>query len=156
MLFLLPGPVPIVEKDGFIFRAMEMWCDVYQWPQSFLSLVLGASIDSNLTDPESWALSPTQGFQKSFIPGWMPRPVISGGFLEGNAVDMRGGGLGVLLRCRVYDVTQRSYTLQQACLFEVANWRALGGGAGANTSDVNMVWQGFVDMPGGGNKFTVR
>ena len=117
------------------------------------------------------------------LPAWMPGPVVSGGFLEGSAVRLPEGGVGLLLRCRVYDGQGRMYDLQHACFFKVrpqpAGRVAQQTAAGpplASTAHFqpqrpqqglpvvpeeprppgSLVWQGFVSMPGGGNKFIVR
>lgn len=84
------------------------------------------------------------------IPEWMPSPVVSGGYLEGNAVPMPDGSVGLLLRCRVANVKNQLYSLQYACLF------TLGGGHAPALMNPKLEWQGFIAMPGGGNKFTVR
>lgn len=145
----------------------------------------------------------------------MPGPVSSGGFLEGNALQAPGGGIALLLRCRVYDDAGRLYGVQQACLYRLAEPAVGSAGAGAHMADANsssgegtvsfapddptagmdrrgggralqaaplsaahagsslraegaantiyggdslgrLEWGGFVDMPGGGNKFNVR
>ena len=54
------------------------------------------------------------------LPAWMPGPVVSGGYLEGSAVRLPEGGVGLLLRCRVYDGLGRLYDLQHACFFKLA------------------------------------
>ena len=88
---------------------------------------------------------------REMIPDWMPEPIVSGGFLEGNAVVMPDGTLGLLMRCRVCDIKNRLYTLEHACLFTLD---------GIPTPTLNNVgalqWRGFISMPGGGNKFVVR
>lgn len=130
------------------------------------------------------------------LPAWMPGPVSGGGYLEGNAVRLPfGGGVGLLLRCRVVDGLSRLYSLQQACLFKLAaapdptpgpepapqpedathhgrqltalrarssgGWEAAAGSGGDALPPPSpphrpLLWHGFVDMPGGGNKFQVR
>jgi hypothetical protein len=117
------------------------------------------------------------------LPAWMPGPEVSGGFLEGSAVRLPEGGVGLLLRCRVYDGQGRMYDLQHACFFKLRP-RPAGGmaqetaaalllastaqfhphGLQQRLPDVpkgrgppgSLAWQGFVSMPGGGNKFIVR
>lgn len=115
------------------------------------------------------------------------------------AVRLPNGGVGLLLRCRVYDGLGRMYGVQQACLFKLRqsgpqqrpevpaqHGRQLaeeaGGGApslrklvlpqgtkpaseqqppqrgraGPDEAPWRLQWHGFIDMPGGGNKFLVR
>lgn len=117
-----------------------------------------------------------------------------------------GGGVGLLLRCRVYDGFQASaaaapargpaqraspanggrlYSLQQACLFHATSAPAAhsasasssdgsgtalahvqpalrqggaeaAGAAGVAAPPLRLQWQGFLDMPGGGNRFTAK
>ena len=132
------------------------------------------------------------------LPAWMPGPVVSGGFREGNAVRLPEGGAGLLLRCRVYDKQGRMYDLQHACFFKLRPRPAASGRQGQQAAVGPLLvpgahsgsglgglrhlqqqadhgqppqqepvpeaasplgalaWQGFVSMPGGGNKFIVR
>lgn len=47
----------------------------------------------------------------------------------------------------------RTYTMQHACLFEL---RPSPGAEPAAAGQDALQWRGFVDMPGGGNRFTAR
>ena len=118
------------------------------------------------------------------------------------AVRLPNGGVGLLLRCRVYDGRGRMYGVQQACLYRLrpqpsprrpprppvlqqATAGVLRPGlttprgmqarvlqqagqeeqqqelqrhvpAQEPATGPDLVWQGFIEMPGGGNKFVVR
>ncbi|KAI7837021.1 hypothetical protein COHA_009098 [Chlorella ohadii] len=234
--------VPVLLHQGVLYRGMELVCDPQlRWPQSFQAVLIYAPAAADLLDPASWHASAPAGFDSAaMLPSWMPGPVNSGGFLEGNAVALPSGRVGLLLRCRVYDAQGRTYTLQHACLFHLEpppaggrqyadpallSGEAVGGAAGptagqlpggraahasassqpgameaqqaqqaqhrhlaaakpsdeaqlsqpqpqpplldsaadvtmktagASAGPLRLNWQGFVEMPGGGNKFTAR
>lgn len=169
-----------MQLEGFLYRGMELWCgDYLAWPQSFRAMVISANGSSDLLLPSSWShtegapfarcaveeegsrlfthpriVLPTHAlplFHREMIPDWMPEPVVSGGYLEGNTVVMPDGTLGLLMRCRVCDIKNRLYTLEHACLF------TLDGNPTPALNNVGALqWRGFISMPGGGNKFVVR
>ena len=142
------GSVPTLLAGSWVYRGVELYCGALRWPQSYQAVVIYASQYSDLLDPASWAATPPAPFRSEWIPAWMPGPVVSGGYLEGNAVEGRDGRVLLLLRCRVYDAAARIYDLQHACLL-----RLEGSVARRNAS---LAWRGFVSMPGGGNKFSVK
>ncbi|KAI3429841.1 hypothetical protein D9Q98_010153 [Chlorella vulgaris] len=191
------GAVPVMREGGRLWRGIEHWCGGLRWPQDYHALLIHAPEDSDLMVPSSWQASQAVQFNSSqMLPAWMPGPVSGGGYLEGNAVRLPfGGGVGLLLRCRVVDGLSRLYSLQQACLFKLAaapdptpgpepapqpedathhgrqltalrarssgGWEAAAGSGGDALPPPSpphrpLLWHGFVDMPGGGNKFQVR
>lgn len=90
---------------------------------------------------------------REMIPAWMPSPVVSGGFLEGNVVLRPDGRVSLLMRCRVYNGLSKMYSVQEACLFNLVESPS---NVRFNNTQLSLSWQGHVFMPGGGNKFTVR
>ena len=82
------APVPIVEKDGRLWRAMEYHPEG-RWG-FFQALMLSAPAGADLLDPKSWTLTGRLSYPASAAPGehW----------LEGNAVVARGGTLFDMLR----------------------------------------------------------
>ncbi|KAL4429835.1 hypothetical protein ABPG77_010952 [Micractinium sp. CCAP 211/92] len=60
---------------------------------------------------------------------------------------------GLLASCRPAALQGRTYTMQHACLFEL---RPSPGVEPAAAGQDALQWRGFVDMPGGGNRFTAR
>ncbi|PSC68514.1 glycosyl hydrolase [Micractinium conductrix] len=170
------GTVPVLLQGGFLYRSMEYWCGpTCSWPQGYIATLISAPAggDADLLAPGAWRMARGVQFDgPSMLPAWMPAPVVSGGYLEGSAVRLPGGtGVGLLLRCRVYDAQSRTYTLQHACFFTLgpspvlSDAPATRGAAGGGNSTVwhqgsgdggMLRWQGFVDLPGGGNKFVCR
>lgn len=155
----------MLQSQTSVSRGFELWCGGrLEWPQGYQAVVLAARVGSDLMDPRSWVQSVPHPFTPDMLPKWMPTPVVSGGYLEGNVVRSPRGGISLLLRCRVYNAARQTYTMQHACLFDVVGWDDPGGGAGGDFNDLGahgrprpaLSWQGFVSMPGGGNKFVVR
>uniref|UniRef100_A0A1D1ZYC9 Exo-alpha-sialidase n=1 Tax=Auxenochlorella protothecoides TaxID=3075 RepID=A0A1D1ZYC9_AUXPR len=148
------GAVPVLDHGGLLYRGFEMWCGSWLvWPQAYQAFVVYANRSSTLLDPASWTRTEAVAFTRDMIPEWMPSPVVSGGFLEGNTVLRPDGRVSLLMRCRVYNGQSEMYSVQEACLLDLT----------ASTSDMDirearlsLRWQGHVFMPGGGNKFTVR
>ncbi|KAL4437386.1 hypothetical protein ABPG75_004525 [Micractinium tetrahymenae] len=149
------GAMPVLLQGGILYRSMEYWCGTeWAWPQFYHALLLSAPADADLLSPASWSASQARQFSSDMLPAWMPGPMVSGGYLEGNAVSLPGGaGVGLLLRCLVYDAQGRTYTMQHACLFQLRPGPSPGPAAPGSDS---LAWQDFVDMPGGGNRFTAR
>ena len=50
------APVPLVEKEGRVYRAFED-CDPPVWGSGFRALVVSAPIDADLLDASSWTMS---------------------------------------------------------------------------------------------------
>lgn len=129
------APTPVIEYEGRIWRAMEDIGGPGGWPAHFRSFTLSAPAEADLLDAASWRTSNFLASDPSWLDGRFH------GWLEGNAVLLPEGGLGVLLRVDAKPVANR------AALAKVT-----AGGA-RQTFDAA---SGIVSMPGGSVKFTVR
>ncbi len=126
------APVPVVEYEGRIWRAMEERNPPEGWPDNLVSFVMSAPLGSDLLDARNWRASNRLRFDKAVWPGI--------GWLEGNIVIAPDGSIKNILRVHgeadekaaVADVSPDGATVS----FEPAS--------------------GFVDFPGGSKKFTIR
>lgn len=79
------GPTPVVQANGFVYRAVEYWAEPYTWGTDFQAVILYAPTNSDLMSAESWKFTPPLAFNRSWIPPDWPL-ITSPGYLEGNAV----------------------------------------------------------------------
>ncbi len=129
------APTPVVEHDGHIWRAMEDIGGPGDWPTHFRSFMLSAVVGADLLDADSWHRSNVVASDQTLLSGNFH------GWLEGNAVVLPNGGMGVLLR------VDAKPTADTAALVVVsADGRTESF---APNSDI-------ISMPGGSVKFTVR
>jgi hypothetical protein len=141
------APVPVLVKDGRLYRAFEDNTP-YHWPQGFQACVISADIDADLLDAANWTMSN----KLPFDPTWLPEswgPWTSPGWLEGNVVEGPQGNLWNILRLnakRPNDDTM--WTLwNKAAMVKIED-------GGRHISFDPAV--GFIDLPGGHSKFTIR
>lgn len=133
------APVPIVEKDGRLYRAFED-CTPCVWGSGFQSLVVSAGVEADLLDASSWALSNKLAFDPAWVPAeWDEVPVP--GWLEGNVLEAPNGDLWNILRVNSKPVVDKAaivkiHDLGQQITFDPS-------------SD-------FIDFPGGMSKFVIR
>lgn len=82
--------MPFVVHDGRIWRSMEWMSDTTKWPSAFEAFVMSAPVDADLRISGSWRFTNKVPFDPTALPGE--------GFLEGNVVPTRDGGLVLLMR----------------------------------------------------------
>ena len=137
---LLPGtdyhsaPVPVVEHQGRLWRAMEDRRTGGGWPRHFRAFVLSAPVDADLLDAASWTCSEAVASQPEWLDGE------GKGWLEGNVVPTPDGGLVNLLRVDCWEGGKAAMI-------------HLGADGTTCTFDANT---DLIDFPGGGKKFTIR
>jgi hypothetical protein len=129
------APVPVIEHAGRLWRAMERRDPPTGWGATYCAGVLSAPVDADLLQATNWSFS-------RFLPSrgdWLNGSF--GGWLEGNAVVAPEGQLFDVLR-----VDTPGYP-EKAALVSIS--------ADGRTSAFNPA-TGFIDLPGGAKKFTVR
>ncbi|RUL85420.1 exo-alpha-sialidase [Tautonia sociabilis] len=138
---LLPGqrfhcaPVPVVEHNGRIWRAMEDAEGPGGWGEHFRAFMMSAPVDADLLRAESWTVSRPLGSDRSWLDGMF------GGWLEGNAVVTPDGQIVDLLR--VDTKPEAGF----AALVHISE----DGNAATFDPEAD-----FIRFPGGAKKFTVR
>lgn len=126
------APMPVVFKEGRVYRAVEVRSPAYGWGINFEALVVSAPVDANLLESKNWTVSNRIHFDQN----WQ-----GGAWLEGNIVETPDGDLVNILR-----VDNKEY----------------GGKAAWLPYDVkkNQLYfspeKGFINFPGGSKKFTIR
>ncbi len=126
------APVPVVEHDGRLWRAME---DEISGAREFRAFMVSAGTDSDLLDAESWTTSTRLPGDPSLLSGEF------GGWLEGNAVVGQDGHMVDILR-----VDYRKGGGEYAAIVRISD----DGRESSFSPD------DFVLFPGGCKKFTIR
>jgi len=123
------APMPVVEYAGRLWRSIETVKNG-QWPDYFETAVLSAPMDADLLNANSWTLSNSLPYNRVNFPGE--------GWLEGNLVITPEGSLVNILR-----------------LARTANLAAV-----VRINDDEKIYfeplDGFINLPGGCKKFTIR
>ena len=133
------APVPILEKDGRLYRAFED-CTPCLWGTGFQSLIISADSSADLLQASSWMMSNKLPFDSSHVPsewGKLEKP----GWLEGNLVETKGGEVWNILRFNSTPIWDKAAVIQ------------VHDGGQKITFQPN---DGFIDFPGGITKFTIR
>ncbi|MEE2910693.1 MAG: sialidase family protein [Candidatus Poribacteria bacterium] len=133
------APVPILEKDGRLYRAFED-CTPCLWGTGFQSLIISADSSADLLQASSWTMSNKLPFDSSHVPsewGKLEKP----GWLEGNLVETKGGEVWNILRFNSTPIWDKAAVIQ------------VHDGGQKITFQPN---DGFIDFPGGITKFTIR
>lgn len=129
------APVPVVTHAGRLWRAMEDADGPGGWGSHFRSFMMSARVEADLLRASSWTCSDRLGRDPMWLGGNF------GGWLEGNAVVRRDGGLVNILR-----VDHRPHG-GKAAIVSISE-----DGTRASFSPKT----GFIAFPGGCKKFTIR
>lgn len=145
------APVPVIEHDGRVWRAVEEVVNDLKWPRHFAALMLSAPAGADLLDARNWTRSNGVTFTETWLPGRRP------GWLEGNAVVTPEGGVVDFLRVNTELGPDAAYELAGPAAgiprFEVAARADVSRDGRTLSFDPA---RGFVHFPGGLSKFTVR
>lgn len=132
--------VPAVTHNGRIWRAIELKdASSEVWPRMYNAHMLSANIgpDTDLLKSTSWTKSNELKFNSSYLDGNF------GGWLEGNVVVDKNGKVKLIMRVEIPNGLEGEYI----AIIDVSD-------DGKTISfDPNT---GFVKMPGGAKKFTIR
>lgn len=126
------APMPFLEHNGRIWRAMEERNPPEKWGVNFLSFVMSAPLGSDLLKASSWQSTNTLRYNQD----WEGRA-----WLEGNVVLTLEGKLVNILRCANEELPER------ACVVNISE--------DGSTVEFNPE-TGFINFPGGTKKFTIR
>jgi len=129
------APVPVVEHDGRLWRAMEDAMGPGGWGEHFHTFMMSAPVDADLLDAANWTFSSRILGNPRWLEGNFR------GWLEGNAVVTPAGKIVNVLRV---DSPQDD---EQAAIVELSP-----DGRQATFDPAN----GFVPFPGGAKKFSIR
>lgn len=131
------APVPVVVKDGRLYRAFEDCTPCTEWGVHFHSLVISAPADADLLDAANWRASNRLAFDPAWAPAVWTKPC----WLEGNVVSAPSGELWNILRLNSTPEVDKA-----------ARIRILDEGRRISFDPVHDI----VDFPGGMTKFTIR
>lgn len=132
------APMPMVIHNGRIWRAMEDEKGGNGWGHSFRAFVMSAPVDSDLLKASSWTTSTPVPRDPEYLDGQFR------GWLEGNAVVAPGGQLVNILRV---NVERESRIAGKAAVIHISE---------DGTRAAFDPKTGFIDLPGGAKKFTIR
>lgn len=131
------GPTPMLVFNNRIWRGMEVKNPVYEiWGKMFNAMIMSAPLGSDIMKSSSWTKSNQLEFNSTYLDGNF------GGWLEGNAVQDKNGKIKLVMRVEVPGSIG-----EYIALIDVSD-----DGKTINF-DANT---GFVKMPGGAKKFTIR
>lgn len=128
------APMPMLVHGGRLWRAIEDAGPGGAWGERYQPVLMSAPVDADLLRSGSWTFTRPLANSKAWLGGAF------GGWLEGNVVVLPSGRMGDLLRV----ACPRSETAALALL-------SADGKSLEFSPD-----EGFVDLPGGAAKFTVR
>ena len=140
------APVPVLVRDGRIYRAFEDNPSA-AWPSGFQACVLSADAGVDLLDAANWRMSNRMAFRIEWLPEQWGR-FAEGGWLEGNVVEDREGQLWDVLRLNARQSRDEPWSLwNKAALVRLEE-------AGTRLSFDPT--EGFINLPGGHSKFSIR
>jgi hypothetical protein len=128
------APMPVLLHEGRLWRTMEDGNGVKGWDRKFKSFLMSAPEDADLLKASSWTSTNRLAADYSWFEGKF------GGWLEGNAVATPTGEIVNILR------VQQPNSPEKAAMVRISKD---GKTASFDPKD-------FLDMPGGGKKFTIR
>jgi len=129
------APVPVVVHNGRIWRAVEDRFSQKKWGKNFRALVISAPVDSDLLKASSWTTSNRLRFHQEEWDGFA--------WLEGNIVVISENELVNILRADFRPEPEYG----KAALVRISEF---GEKVSFNPNE------GFIDLPGGTKKFTIR
>ena len=128
------APVPVVEHNGRLWRAMEDRGAPGKWPRQFRTFMMSAPADADLLAASSWTASE----RLASNPKWLDEEFE--GWLEGNAAVTPDGQIVNILRVDCWEggkaAVVRVGATGKACRFDPRI--------------------DLIDFPGGAKKFTIR
>lgn len=128
------APQPVVVHKGRIWRAMEEATAGMKWGENFRAFMLSIAEGADLLQAANWKASNAIGRDASWLDGQF------GGWLEGNAVVSPAG--------RMLDILRVDYPRgNKAAALDISD----DGGKAAFSPET-----GWMDLPGGATKFTIR
>lgn len=128
------APVPMVEHDGRLWRAVEDAMNGTKWGERYRAHLISMPLDADPLNAASWTISNPLARDPSWLGGDF------GAWLEGNAVVTPEGNVVNLLR------VDTSKLPEKAAIVRATD-------AGTITFDPE---KDFIDFPGGAKKFTIR
>lgn len=137
---LFPGrfhcaPVPVIEHNGRLWRAMEDTDAGGNWGKHFRARVMSAPVGADLLAARNWTLSEPVAPDFNWLDGQF------GGWLEGNVVVAPGGELLNLMRVHHIPAGGKAAALR------------------VSPDGKSLAFDGardFIDFPGGAKKFQIR
>jgi iduronate 2-sulfatase len=129
------APMPVIKHDGRIWRAIEDAHTSNKWGERYRALMMSAPSDSDLLDSASWTFSNPIARDTT----WLGNDFAA--WLEGNAVVTPDGNLVNILR------VDTSKLPEKAAIIHISK-----DGTTATFDPTS----GFIDLPGGSKKFTIR
>ena len=103
------APVPVLVKDGWLYRAFED-CRDARWGTGFQSCVIACPVDADLLDAGNWVMSNKLPFDRAWLPDDWPE-LAGPGFLEGNVVETPEGEIWNILRCHGAPLVDKAVVL---------------------------------------------
>ncbi|WP_425398110.1 sialidase family protein [Aeoliella sp.] len=129
------APQPVMVHQGRIWRAFEDAAGGMKWGERYRPLMISAAVDADLLDRDSWTFTNYVTLDKSHLNGKMR------GWLEGNAVVDPNGNINNILRVEAGDMPGKAALMQVASDGKTIKFDPE---------------QGYIDLPGGSKKFTIR
>ena len=129
------APVPVVVQGGRLWRAMEDIMGPGGWGHNFRAFMMSVPVEADLLEAKNWTCSNRLGRDPAWLEGRF------GGWLEGNAVVAPDGGVVNVLRVD-FRAGHENVAIQHVSQDE----------KGLAFDPTN----GFVELPGGCKKFTIR
>lgn len=131
------APVPMVIHRGRIWRAIEYaTAPTTAWGKRYSPMMISAPVHSDLLNAKNWRKTNYLPYDSTYLDGDF------GAWIEGNAVVDPDGNVVDILR-----VNGSRFTQEHAAIVKISR-----NGKKA-TFDPRT---GFIDLPGGGKKFTIR
>lgn len=134
----LTTPVPVLFHKGRIYKACEDFStDAPTWAAKFQSCIISAPQDADLLNAANWTMSNKLGFDNRWLPpewGELADP----GWLEGNPVLTPDGELWNIIRFNARPLVDKAAVIR------------------IHDEGRQIVFDRFIDFPGGATKFTIR
>ncbi len=130
--------MPMLFANGRIYRVFHRKDKTQNWPVSFAVVMISADQNDNLLDPASWTVSNAVPFDPAWASAWGTN---NPGWLEGNAVQAPDGQIVVVTRVHSDPEVDIAAILPLSA---------------DNTTLTFDPATGFIDLPGGRNKFNIH